>query len=171
MALQHINYKSDFSVVLTLPHGIPTWDWALTFRVGAVERVVACNGGKLPENVHRLDDKRVEFFFDNHGFQCGRLLCEFSEAKPDSNYDDGEKNIYSPQLLPVVLWPLASDDCTPVSADVFGSIETALNGKVDKEAGKGLSSNDFTDEDKEKLSKMGFEVRYEDGALVFNNKN
>lgn len=33
-------------------------------------------------------------------------------------------------------------------------IQTRLSNKVDKVAGKGLSSNDFTDEDKEKLASL-----------------
>ncbi len=153
MAIQHINYKSDFSVILTLPNGIPTWEWAMTFRAGGVTQTIKCPAGRLPANVHRLDDKRVEVFFDNHGFQCGRLFCEFSESKPDSNYADGEKNTYTPQALPIELWPQASDDSSPVSADVYGSLATALESKVDKVTGKGLSSNDYTDEDKAKLEK------------------
>lgn len=36
-------------------------------------------------------------------------------------------------------------------AIVVGKLNTKFEGKVDKEAGMGLSSNDFTDEDKAKL--------------------
>ena len=25
--IRHINYKSDFSVVLEMPDGVPAWDW------------------------------------------------------------------------------------------------------------------------------------------------
>lgn len=37
------------------------------------------------------------------------------------------------------------------AVDKIGDINEALAGKVDKEEGKGLSSNDYTDDDKEKL--------------------
>lgn len=37
---------------------------------------------------------------------------------------------------------------------LFTTLETALTGKVDKVEGKGLSSNDFTGEDKAKLEKL-----------------
>lgn len=50
-----------------------------------------------------------------------------------------------------------------------GDLDKELDGKVDKEEGKGLSSNDFTDEDKAKLDSMGFSVRYEDETLIFGN--
>lgn len=36
--------------------------------------------------------------------------------------------------------------------DSFGDVETELDNKVDKETGKGLSANDYTTEEKEKLS-------------------
>lgn len=149
MAIQHINYKSDFSVILTMPAGIPSWSWAMTFRAGGVTQTIECPDGQLPANVHKLDDKRVEVFFDNHGFKCGRLFFEFSEAKPDNDYADGTKNTYTPQALPIELWPQASDDSSPASADVYGSLE----GKVAKvmdlitegEDFKVLSDGDFKD--------------------------
>lgn len=41
-------------------------------------------------------------------------------------------------------------------------VQTALDGKVDKEAGKGLSSNDYTSEEKQKLAGL---QNYDDSAL------
>lgn len=121
----------------------------MTFRAGGVTQTIECPNGQLPANVHKLDDKRVEVFFDNHGFKCGRLFCEFSEAKPNNDYADGTKNTYTPQALPIELWLQASDDCNPASADVYGSLESkvakATNLITEGEDFKVLSDEDFKD--------------------------
>ena len=46
----------------------------------------------------------------------------------------------------------------------IAEIITSLNNKVDKEAGKGLSANDYTDDDKNVVSRIRFEER--DGYLL-----
>lgn len=47
--------------------------------------------------------------------------------------------------------PIDAADAANEAVDKIGDINEALAGKVDKEEGKGLSSNDYTDDDKEKL--------------------
>ena len=37
---------------------------------------------------------------------------------------------------------------------IWAKVKSALGGKVDKERGKGLSTNDFTNEDKEKVNNI-----------------
>ena len=51
-------------------------------------------------------------------------------------------------------------------------IVTKLGGKVDKENGKGLSSNDFTTEEKEKLARLQETVQIDiDSALSSTSEN
>ena len=47
-----------------------------------------------------------------------------------------------------------SDIKDGISINSFGDVETALNGKVDKETGKGLSTNDYTDADRATLVEL-----------------
>ena len=49
--------------------------------------------------------------------------------------------------------------------DVADALQSAIGNKVDKEEGKGLSSNDFTDEEKEKLASLS-----ENGSLTDEEK-
>lgn len=41
-----------------------------------------------------------------------------------------------------------------VPGEFWGKVKSALGGKVDKEKGKGLSSNDYTSEDKDKVDSI-----------------
>lgn len=38
--------------------------------------------------------------------------------------------------------------------EFWGKVKSALGGKVDKQKGKGLSTNDYTDEDKKKVNNL-----------------
>ena len=51
----------------------------------------------------------------------------------------------------------------------FDVIDTTLFNKVDKESGKTLSSNDYTDEDKLKVSTIANKVDKEDGKVLSSN--
>ena len=115
-----------------MPDGVPAWDWKLAFRVGVKEVAFEQAGGVLPQEVKKLDDTHVEVFFDNHGFGCGTLIVEFSEAVPDSDYGDGYKNVHTPQVLPVVLWSRASDDTAPLGVTLQSSLDSAVANAVGK---------------------------------------
>lgn len=41
-----------------------------------------------------------------------------------------------------------------VPGEFWGKVKSALGGKVDKQKGKGLSTNDYTTEDKEKVESI-----------------
>jgi len=41
-----------------------------------------------------------------------------------------------------------------IPGEFWGKVKSALGGKVDKEKGKGLSSNDYTAEDKTKVDNL-----------------
>ena len=76
--------------------------------------------------------------------KLAKYIKELNENKPDKNdvaIDVDDK--------------LSADSLNPVQNKV---VTKALGEKVDKEDGKGLSTNDYTDEDKEKLNNI------EDGA-------
>lgn len=128
--IRHINYKSDFSVVLEMPDGVPAWDWKLLFRGGVKAVLFEQTGGVLSQGVKKLDDTHVEVFFDRHGFGCGTLIVEFSEAVPDADYGDGYKNVHTPQVLPVVLWSRASDDTAPLGVTLQSSLDSAVANAV-----------------------------------------
>lgn len=165
--IRHINYKSDFSLIVTVPylHGtatvLPEWDWWLTFKVGSVEKVFSQEGGVLSDGLKKVGDNKVEVFFDNHGFPTGTLVLEFSEKVPNTDYADGYKDTYAPQDLPIELWDSASDDYSPMAVNVYGSLEACVQNKVDKVDGKGLSTNDYTDAEKAKLGNLPDGIVYD----------
>ena len=49
----------------------------------------------------------------------------------------------------------------------LSAITTALGGKVDKVTGKGLSTNDYTDEDKAKLAELGALLSYPEDVFSY----
>ena len=51
-------------------------------------------------------------------------------------------------------FPISIDNTSDLDKPVSTATQTALNNKVDKVAGKGLSTNDFTDADKQKLDNI-----------------
>lgn len=168
--IRHINYKSDFSLIVTVPylHGtatvLPEWDWWLTFKVGSVEKVFSQEGGVLSDGLKKVGDNKVEVFFDNHGFPTGTLVLEFSEKVPNTDYADGYKDTYAPQDLPVELWDSASDDYSPMAVNVYGSLESCVQNKVDKVDGKGLSTNDYTDAEKAKLESIVYDTELSESS-------
>ena len=60
------------------------------------------------------------------------------------------------------------DNTSDLNKPISTKTQTALNGKVDKVTGKGLSTNDFTDADKLKLSEMEVEFGSYVGTGVYN---
>lgn len=60
------------------------------------------------------------------------------------------------------------DNTSDLNKPISTKTQTALNGKVDKVTGKGLSTNDFTDADKLKLSTMDVEFGSYVGTGVYN---
>lgn len=52
-----------------------------------------------------------------------------------------------------------------IPGEFWGKVKSALGGKVDKEKGKGLSSNDYTSEDKEKVESISTIQDHEIEAL------
>lgn len=146
--IKHINYQSDFSIRFVFPTAIPQYDWRMRFSIGMVNYDVTNTDNVLSDNCKKIDDSTIEVYFDNHQFPCGFLKCVLMERKPDENYKDGYKNVYTPYIFPVYLWDRAADEYDKISLDLTADILEMLDNKVDKVEGKGLSSNDFTDDEK-----------------------
>ena len=60
------------------------------------------------------------------------------------------------------------DNTSDLNKPISTKTQTALNGKVDKVTGKGLSTNDFTDADKTKLAGLDVEFGSYVGTGVYN---
>ena len=111
-------------------------------------------------------DKWVELYINLHGGVIlkfplhGDTLAVQEDIAPTFDetdvYDEGEL-VFHNGLYRCVnpnghtgAW-VAADFAVATVEDVLTALRTALAGKVDAEAGKGLSSNDYTNEDKAKL--------------------
>jgi len=75
-----------------------------------------------------------------------------SSSTASQAYDGGELLIYNEVLYEVTQAISQGDTLTPGTNIAQVTIEALLDTKVDKEAGKGLSTNDYTDADKTKLA-------------------
>lgn len=71
----------------------------------------------------------------------------------------GDKNIYTEYVYVNNAWEKIGEYSSDVDLSDYAKtadVNTALETKVDKENGKGLSTNDYTDEDKAKLENITF---------------
>ena len=92
-------------------------------------------------------------FATDNAYEVGDLCTSFDN-------DEQHKGtwLYKCILAPDPLQPPTPPEIDPTHwalatvEDVFAALRRTVEGKVDKEAGKGLSSNDYTNEDKGKLA-------------------
>lgn len=88
-----------------------------------------------------------------------RLFSELADVARSGSYNDLTDTPNIPEGV-IVDASMSSQSTNPVQNKV---IVTALEGKVDKVTGKGLSSNDFTDAEKTKLAGLS---NYDDSAAI-----
>ena len=115
------------------------------------------DGKKIPKSVNGqyADDNgniQIEAFSSSEDIADNPVT--FTEASERTNIQSGEST--ATLFGKVKKWftdlrALAFKD-TISSSDLDSSLSTTINNKVDKEEGKGLSTNDFTNEEKSKLA-------------------
>ena len=111
----------------------------------------------------------ISVYFNSPGFTCGQLKCRVYDSVDNADFTDGTLDTCTPLTLPVEIVATAGDSevislytdgyqppATGIpKGDLEQSVQDTLDSvanKVDKETGKGLSTNDYTTAEKTKLA-------------------
>lgn len=110
-------------------------------------------GGYVDEEVKKINDNFSEV--ENTYAKKTELLTKVSQLENDSDYQTATEvqnavnNAVSNVAVPTKVSELTND------AGYVKSTDASFLNKVDKETGKGLSTNDYTAEDKNKVTNIG----------------
>lgn len=104
-----INYKSDFDFILTLRDaqgndiGFPDFDWEARFWTFSPMHAVAasCRGGKCEGCFN--DNDKIHIVVNAPALGCGRLHAEVVTHHENDIYPDGERTVYTPDILDIEL--------------------------------------------------------------------
>lgn len=104
-----INYKSDFDFILTLRDaqgndiGFPNFDWEARFWTFSPMHAVAasCRGGKCEGCFN--DNDKIHIVVNAPALGCGRLHAEVVTHHENDIYPDGERTVYTPDILDIEL--------------------------------------------------------------------
>lgn len=114
------------------------------------------------------DFKIYESDFAGKGVSAQPNPMEKSEDEAKAVFDELVKEVVTPKFNAFVEAfkdvDLTADQDKPVS----DAVQTALDGKVDKEEGRGLSKNDYTDEEKKKVSDAAGKMHEHENAEVLD---
>lgn len=117
-------------------------------------------------DIQLLDDNAIELVVDGNAqvitsVEWGEISGDISNQTDLQNELNAKADVSSVEAL--------SSQVSEMEGDI-GNITTSLNNKVDKEVGKGLSTNDFTNADKTKLDgiESGAEVNVIEDIKVDN---
>lgn len=175
-----INQKDDFRLRMRVPGINASARWEMEFYTGSVTPGYRVwYDGKVYHNATFEDEDTVIVNFDGHGLGRGPLTGIVTMYIPSSAFPDGMQELTRKyrNLAEFVDGP---GDC-PTEAEVemlapfirgkdaleyaaeagyegdaaqFARDLAAVGGKVDKVEGKGLSANDYTDDDKGKVEAL-----------------
>lgn len=154
--------------------GWPDYDWSARFyteRGKANPYTASCKDGVCTHCFN--DGGKIHVVFNSHRMGKGPVLVEFHAAVPNAIYPDGTQDLFRPQPTDIELVEGAGDCPTEAEielmapfikgkdaleyaaeagyegdAEQFARDLAAVGGKVDKVVGKGLSTCDFTEEQK-----------------------
>ena len=104
-----INYKSDFDFILTLRDaqgndiGFPDFDWEARFWTFSPVRAAtaSCRGGKCEGCFN--DNGKIHIVVNAPALGCGRLHAEVVTHTANDIYPDGERTLYTPDVLDIEL--------------------------------------------------------------------
>lgn len=133
----------------------------------AIERLIL--GGYLDEEIEKINSNFEQVLTDgdianfvtetevttivNDAIAEVTVPTKTSDLTNDSGYQtENEVSAIVDEAIGEITVPTMTSDLTNDSGFIT---ESAIVNKVDKEAGKGLSTNDYTAEDKAKVSKLG----------------
>ena len=109
LIMAKINYKSDFDFILTLRDaqgndiGFPDFDWEARFWTFSPMHAAtaSCRGGECEGCFN--DNGRIHIVINAPALGCGRLHAEVVTHTANDIYPDGERMVYTPDVLDIEL--------------------------------------------------------------------
>ena len=126
-----INYKSDFDFILTLRDaqgndiGFPNFNWEARFWTFSpmCAMTASCHDGECVNCYN--DSGKIHIVFNAPTLGCGQLRVEVATHRENDIYPDGERTLYTPDVLDIELVS-GKGDAEDVNADiVFPATGTA----------------------------------------------
>lgn len=104
-----INYKSDFDFILTLRNaqgkdiGFPDFDWEARFWTFSpiCAMTASYHGGECVNCFN--DNGKIHVVINAPTLGCGKLRAELVTHRENSIYPDGERTVYTPDVLDIEL--------------------------------------------------------------------
>lgn len=126
-----INYKSDFDFILTLRDaqgndiGFPKFNWEARFWTFSpmCAMTASCHDGECVNCFN--DNGKIHIVFNAPTLGCGQLRVEVATHRENDIYPDGERTLYTPDVLDIELVN-GKGDAKDVNVDiVFPATGTA----------------------------------------------
>ena len=120
-----INYKSDFSVRVTIkdttgeivpPPSDNPWWLHFTDIMGTCWK---CGFDGSSYEDCSIDGDDIICYINNPGFAQGKMSVTFCNNVPDAHFADGTDNKVTPVMDDLFLWPGASDTSDEISMDMI----------------------------------------------------
>ena len=179
-----VNRLSDFQVDMVLEKDgvlyMPA-SFVMAFYVGEWSCEDAYVASRLDGQTTNceISGSVISVYFNSPGFPLGQLKCRVFDSVDNAAFTDGTLDTCTPLTLPIEIVATAGDSevislytdgyqppATGIpKGDLEQSVQDTLDSvanKVDKEQGKGLSTNDYTTAEKQKLAGLS---NYNDSAL------
>lgn len=118
-----INYKSDFDFILTLRDaqgndiGFPKFNWEARFWTFSpmCAMTASCHDGECVNCFN--DNGKIHIVFNAPTLGCGQLRVELVTHRENDIYPDGERTLYTPDVLDIELVS-GKGDAEDVNADI-----------------------------------------------------
>lgn len=129
-----INYKSDFDFILTLRDaqgndiGFPNFNWEARFWTFSpiCAMTASCHDGECVNCFN--DNGKIHIVFNAPTLGCGKLRVELVTHRENDIYPDGERTLYTPDVLDIELVSGKGD--TEVTAEAGIVVPTADGTKI-----------------------------------------
>ena len=129
-----INYKSDFDFILTLRDaqgndiGFPNFNWEARFWTFSpmCAMTASCHDGECVNCFN--DSDKIHVVINAPTLGCGKLRVELVTHRENSIYPDGERTLYTPDVLDIELVSGKGD--TEVTAEAGIVVPTADGTKI-----------------------------------------
>lgn len=90
--MQKINYQSDFELICHWVGEDDIIPFVLEYKSGNSVYTASFNGTTW-RNCHKVDDKTIKVFFDNHNLRPGALMCKMTYWLKNDHYLDQRQTI------------------------------------------------------------------------------
>lgn len=150
----YINYKSDFSILVSFEEGIPTYPWRMLFRTEPSPSILnadinaSYSGGYIARfdgseyaraQVVSGSETDILIEFKEHGLQPGQLRMEWDIMVQSDLFEDLSQRLVSPKLTPITLVESAGDE---IDTTIIPILVPVVRG----DQGEAFTYDDFTAE-------------------------